>query len=159
METKEIEQTVSNKEIDEVLNKSELPHIPITYYGHNGFFVPIDNVENQQLISGIRITMCNKDCCMIHPHEILYITIEDRKTVFYLTDRKIETNYRLDHWKKLLDEKYFAQPHSSYIVNLSYVDEVTKEYVKVKYAGKTYFVYTSSRRIGTFKKAFLLFKG
>ena len=68
----------------------------------------------------------NKDIFKVYPHGILCIAIEDRKSVLYLTNRKIETNYHLDHWKGLLDLKIFAQPHHSFIVNLNYVDEVTK---------------------------------
>ena len=63
--------------------------------------------------SGIIVQTSNKDVCRIYPHEILYIAIEDRKSVLYLTDRKIETNYRLDHWKDILDLKIFAQPHTA----------------------------------------------
>ena len=107
--------------------------------------------------SGIIVQTSSKDVCRIYPHEILYIAIEDRKSVLYLIDRKVETNYRLDHWKELLDLKTFAQPHHSFIVNLNYVGEVTKEWVKVKYRDKEYQVYTSSRKIGAFKKAFLKF--
>ena len=97
----------------------------------------------------------NKDVCRIYPHKILYIAIEDRKSVLYLTDRKIETNYRLNHWKGILDLKTFAQPHHSFIVNLNYVDEVTKEWVKVKCCDREYLVYTSSRKISKFKKAMI----
>ena len=107
--------------------------------------------------SGIIVQASNKDIFRVYPHEILYIAIEYRKSVLYLTDRKIETNYRLEHWKGILDLKTFAQPHHSFIVNLNYVDEVTKEWVKVKYKGKEYPIYTSSRKIGAFKKAFLKF--
>ena len=107
--------------------------------------------------SGIIVQTNNKDVCRIYPHEILYIAIEDRKSVLYLTNRKIETNYRLDYWKGILDLKVFAQPHHSFIVNLNYVDEVTKEWVKVKCGENEYPVYTSSRKIGAFKKAFLKF--
>lgn len=108
--------------------------------------------------SGIIVQTSNKDVCRIYPYEILYIAIEDRKSVLYLTNRKIETKYRLEHWKHILDPKFFAQPHHSFIVNLSYVKEVTKDSVKVKYSTKEYTIYTSSRKIGEFKKAFLYFK-
>ena len=107
--------------------------------------------------SGIIVQTSNKDVCRIYPHEILYIAIEDRKSVLYLTDKKVETNYHLDHWKGILDLKTFAQPHHSFIVNLNYVDEVTREWVKVQYRDIEYSVYTSSRKIGAFKKAFLRF--
>ena len=77
--------------------------------------------------SGIIVQTSSKDVCSIYPHEILYIAIEDRKSVLYMIDRKVETNYRLDHWKELLDLGIFVKPHHSFLVNLKYVDEVTKE--------------------------------
>ncbi len=107
--------------------------------------------------SGIIVQTSNKDVCRIYPNEILYIAIEDRKSVLYLTDRKIETNYRLEYWKCLLDIKAFAQPHHSFIVNFNYVEEITKDFVKVKYNDNVYSIYTSLRKIGAFKKAFLKF--
>ncbi|MBE6770955.1 MAG: LytTR family transcriptional regulator [Ruminococcaceae bacterium] len=93
----------------------------------------------------------------IYPHEILYIAIENRKSVLYLTDTEIKTNYSLEYWKRNLDEKIFVQPHSSYIVNLSYVSELTKDIVKVSSGKKEYRVYTSQRKIGAFRKALLTF--
>ncbi len=88
----------------------------------------------------------------MHPHEIIYIAIEDRKSVLYLTDSKIETHYSMEHWKTVLDEKSFAQPHYSYIVNLHYVKEVTKDFVTLRCGEEKYKVYTSMRKIGAFKK-------
>lgn len=107
--------------------------------------------------SGITVLTSSKDVCRVYPHEILYIAIENRKSVLYLTNGRVETNYLLDYWKGILDLKIFAQPHNSFIVNLNYVDEVTKEFVKVKYGEEEYSVYTSLRKIGAFKKAFLKF--
>ena len=159
MELKEIGQTRTSEEIEELLNKSELPYIPITYYNHNGFFIPIGDTREEQVCPGISVTKCNKDCCRVYPHEILYIAIEDRKSVLYLTKGRVETNYHLDHWEKLLDKNNFAKPHASYIVNLNYVVEVTKNSVKVKYKDAEHSVYTSSRKIGAFKKTFMNFKG
>lgn len=109
--------------------------------------------------SAITVLTCSKNVCKIYPHEILYIAIENRKSVLYLTDRKIETYYPIDHWKSALNKKVFAQPHYSYIVNLNYVEEVTKDFVIIRYDKKEYSVYTSLRKIGSFKKAFLNFKG
>ena len=104
--------------------------------------------------SGIILQTSNKDVCRIYPHEILYIAIEDRKSVLYLTDRKIETNYRLDHWKGILDLKVFAQPHHSFIVNLNHVDKITNEFVWIKYLDKLYRVYASQRKVRSFKSQF-----
>ena len=105
--------------------------------------------------SEIIVQTSGKDVYRIYPHEILYIAIEDRKSVLYLTDRKIETKCQFSYWKDILDLNAFAQPHHSFIVNLNYVDEVTKDFVKLKYGEDEYSVYTSSRKIGAFKKKFM----
>lgn len=58
----------------------------------------------------------------------------------------------------VLDEKYFAQPHYSYLVNLNYVEEVTKDFVTLRCGEDEYKVYTSLRKIGAFKKAVVEFE-
>lgn len=157
MIVKQIGEIRTKKEIEEFFSKSELPHISITYCGCNGFFVPISDSDNRCTYLGISVTLCNKDICRVHPHEILYIAIEDRKSVLYLTDRKIETHYSMEHWKGVLDEKTFVQPHYSYLVNLNYVEGITKNFVILRCGGKEYKVYTSIRKLATFKKAVLEF--
>ena len=157
MEVKEIGQSKTKKEITELLTNNDLVCIPITYYGCEGLFVPVNDSVNCDFSPGIPVTTCSKDICIVYPHEIVYIAIEGRKSVMYLTDRKIETYHPIEHWKTVLDEKSFAQPHYSYIVNLNYVVEVTKGFVKVRYGDKEELVYTSSRKIGAFKKAVVEF--
>lgn len=105
--------------------------------------------------SDIIIQTSNKDVCRIRPCDIVYIAIENRKSAVYVDGKRIETNYPLGFWKKSLNPQIFAQPHSSFLVNLCYVEEVTKDFVKIKHNGKNYSVYTSSRKINSFKKAFL----
>lgn len=107
--------------------------------------------------SGIIVQTSGRNACRIYPHEIMYIAIENRKSVLYLTSGRVETSNQLDYWKGILDSDIFAQPHHSFIVNLNYVEEVTKDFVKVKNGNKEYSVYTSLRKIGSFKKAFLKF--
>ncbi len=157
MEVKEIGQPKTKEEITELLSNNDLACIPITYYGSEGLFVPVSDSENLDFSPGIPVTTCSKDICIVYPHEIVYITIESRKSVMYLTNRKVETYHPIEHWKTVLDEKSFAQPHYSYIVNLHYVSEVTKDFVKVRYGDKDELVYTSLRKIGSFKKAVMEF--
>ena len=104
--------------------------------------------------SDIIVQTSTKDECRIRQCDIIYIAIENRKSAVYIDGRRIETNYSLEHWKEILNPKIFAQPHSSYLVNLCYVEEVTKDFVKIKHKGKDYSVYTSSRKLNSFKKAF-----
>ena len=157
MEVKEIGQPKTKDEINQLLSDNDFICIPITYYGCEGLFVPVSDSGNCDFSPGIPVTTCSKDICIVYPHEIVYIAIEGRKSVMYLTDRKLETYHPIEHWKTVLDEKSFAQPHYSYIVNLNYVTEVTKDFVKVRYGDKEELVYTSSRKIGAFKKAVVEF--
>ena len=157
MEVKEIGQPKTKDEINQLLSDNDLACIPIKYYGCEGLFVPVNDRGNCDLTPGIPVTTCSKDICIVYPHEIVYIAIEGRKSVMYLTDRKLETYHPIEHWKTVLDENSFAQPHYSYIVNLHYVGEVTKDFVKVRYRDKEELVYTSSRKIGVFRRAVVEF--
>ena len=105
--------------------------------------------------SDIIVHTSTKDACRIRPCDIIYIAIENRKSAVYVDEKRIETNYPLSFWKKSLNPKIFAQPHSSFLVNLCYVEEITKDFVKIRHKGKDYSVYTSSRKLNNFKKAFL----
>ena len=154
METKEIGQIKTKEKITEILDSNGLAHFPVTYHGCKGVFIPTDDGT----YPGIAVIKCNKDVCRVYPHEIIYTAIEDRKSVLYLTDGKIETHYPMERWKVVLDEKYFAQPHYSYLVNLNYVEEVTKDFVTLRYGEDEYKVYTSMRKIGAFKRAVLEFE-
>ena len=158
MKTKKIGHLKTKEKITEFLNSNGLSHYPVTYHGCKGIFIPTVDSENRYTYPGISVTTCNKDICRVHLHEIIYIAIEDRKSVLYLTDRKIETHYPMEHWKEVLDEKSCAQPHYSYIVNLHYVEEVTKDFVTLRCGEDEYKVYTSMRKIGAFKKLYLNFK-
>ena len=103
------------------------------------------------------IQTSNKDVCRIHQNEIIYIAIENRKSAVYVDGKRIVTTIPLEYWKEELNPKIFAQPHSSFLVNLCYVEEVTKDFVIMKHKGKKYSVYTSRRKVNDFKKAFLEF--
>lgn len=159
MKVKEIGQVKTKGDIIEILDANNIVYRITKCNDCERICISLSDESNCSCNSAIIVQSCNKDTvCKVYPHEILYIAIEDRKSVLYLTDRKIETYYNINHWKEALDEKVFAQPHYSYIVNLNHVDEVTKDFVKIKYDDKEYSVYTSSRKIGAFRKAFLNLK-
>ena len=158
MAAKEIEQTRTKEDIIEILDANDIAYRMTKCNGHEKICISFDGESNGCCNSAITILTCNKDICRVYPYDILYIAIEDRKSVLYLTDKKIETHYSIDYWKEKLNGDIFVQPHYSYIVNLNYVDEVTKDFVKIKHGDTEHSVYTSSRKIGAFRKAFLNFK-
>lgn len=157
MEIKEIKETKSKEDIIKILNANNVSYNITNCGNHERICISLSDKNICCDNSIITLQNCNKDICKVYSRDILYIAIENRKSVLYLTDRKIETNYNLDHWKNVLNEKIFAQPHYSYIVNLTYVVEVTKDFVKIRYDTDEHKVYTSLRKIGTFKKAVLEF--
>lgn len=137
------------KEIQAVTRKTPLASLEKEYKA---------NIERNNCPQSIIVQSHDKGTLFrIHPQEILYVVIENRKSVLYLIDKKIETNYPLSYWIDILNGQAFAQPHYAYIVNLNYVYEVTKDFVKLKYDTKEYCVYTSVRRIKAFKNALSAF--
>lgn len=155
---KEIEKPKTKEAIIEILDGNGIDYNITTCSGCERICISLDGTNNC-CNDVIIVQTCNKDTiCRVHINEIMFIAIENRKSVLYLTDKKIETHYSIDYWKEKLNGDIFVQPHYSYIVNLNYVDEVTKDFVKIKHNNNEYSVYTSSRKIGAFRKAFLNFR-
>ncbi|MBQ8228050.1 MAG: LytTR family transcriptional regulator DNA-binding domain-containing protein [Clostridia bacterium] len=157
MGVKEIGQVKTIEEIIKILDTNSIDYSITTCNGCERICISFEDTSNC-CNSAIIVQTCNKDVlCKVYLNKIMFIAIENRKSVLYLTDRKIETHYSIDYWKEKLNGDVFVQPHYSYIVNLNYVDEVTKDFVKIKYGDTEHSVYTSSRKIGAFRKAFLKF--
>ncbi len=153
-----VKEVKTKAEIIEILDANGIDFNITTCGGCEKICISLGDEVNCNSV--IIVQTCNKDVlCKVYLNEIMFIAIENRKSVLYLTDKKIETHYSIDYWKEKLDAEIFVQPHYSYIVNLNYVDEVTKDFVKIKYGDTEHSVYTSSRKIGAFRKAFLNFSG
>lgn len=157
MAVKEIGKAKIKAEIIEILDANGIDFNITTCGGCEKICISFDDTP-ACCDSAIIVQTCNKDVlCKVYVNEIMFIAIENRKSVLYMTDKKIETHYSIDYWKEKLVGDIFVQPHYSYIVNLNYVDEVTRDFVKIKHNNNEYSVYTSSRKIGAFRKAFLKF--
>lgn len=157
MAVKEIGKAMTKEDIIEILDTNNIDYSITTCNGCERICISLGDEVNCNSV--IIVQTCNKDVlCRVYLNEIMFIAIENRKSVLYLTDKKIETHYSIDYWKEKLDGDIFVQPHYSYIANLNYVDEVTKDFVKIKHNNNEYSVYTSSRKIVAFRKAFLNFK-
>lgn len=146
----------------EFLEQNEIHYDIIEDNGCNEIRIDLNceqqTCKNSCYYAPLILSTGNKDVCKIYPYEILYIAIEDRESVIYLIDKKtIRTNYNISHWEDVLSSNCFKRPHNSYIVNLNYVTEVTKDFVYLKYRNNEYSIYTSQRKVSKFKKAFLNF--
>lgn len=147
----------------EFLEKSEIPYSVIEIDGEEKICLDLNCVrqicENKPYYTPLSVSMSNKDVYKVYPYEIMYIAIEDRESVLHLTDeKKVKTNYNISHWEDVLPANCFARPHNSYIVNLNYVTEVTRDFVYLKYKENPCSIYTSQRKVAKFKKAFLDFR-
>ena len=144
--------------LTEFLKENKLNFKAITCLGGKRYCINLDYDRDHNMCyckSDIIVHTSSKGVCRIHPYQIIYIAKEKRKCAVYIDGKRIETNYSLNYFKNKLNSPMFAQPHSSYLVNLCYVEEVTKDFVKIKHKGKNYSVYTSERKLNGFKKAFL----
>ena len=150
-------QSTTKSEVIELLNKNNIQYCETSCYGCESICIIFNQTSQHQpcVESAITVLTEDKDVCKIYPHEILYISIEKRNTVLHLTDKDVHTPYPINFWKKVLYEKIFMQPHYSYIVNLHYVDSITKDLITIKYGNKNYIVYASSRKKALFKEALL----
>ena len=160
-----IDNKVNEKEsiksiIIEFLEKVEVPYNIIENDGIEKICIDLNSEQkmckNKYYYTPLIVLTSNKDVCKVYPYEIMHIAIEDRESVLYLIDKKtIRTNYNISYWDNVLPNEYFARPHNSYIVNLNYVTEVTRDFVYLKYKENKYSIYTSQRKVSSFKNAFL----
>lgn len=146
----------------EFLEKNEIPYSLIERDNCESIYIDL-NFEDETFKSDLYYTPLivetgDKNIYTIHPYEIMYIAIEDRESVLYLIDKKvIRTNFNISYWEQILSPRCFKRPHNSYIVNLNYVIEITRDFVYLKYRNNQYSIYTSQRKVAKFKKAFLNF--
>ncbi len=145
-------------EIIEILETNGIPYSITACDDCDSFCVTINIGKSNCKTAPICVQACDKDIMYrIYPSEIVYIAIEKRKSVLYLQDKIIETNYPISYWTDILDSRVFAQPHYSFIVNLSYVRKITKDAIILSVSGKEISVYASLRKLKSFKETFDLY--
>ncbi len=101
----------------------------------------------------------NDEISKVNTGEIVYAAIEQRKVHLHTVDRDIETNEPLEYWKEKLCGESFCQVHQSYIVNLNYVQKITKNTAILSYQDETVEVHVSARKYAAFKRAYFSFIG
>ena len=148
----------------EFLEKNEIPYSIIENDDDKKICIKFEyeyeyeTFRNNHYYIPFTLSMSNKDVCKVYPYEIMYIAIEGRESVIHLIEgTTIKTNHNISYFENILPNSCFARPHNSYIVNLNYVTKVTREFVYLEYKERKYSIYTSQRKVSTFKKSFLNF--
>lgn len=127
----------------------------------NRFFRSIEIALNLYKQSTEKIILDYFDeCHNIFTIDILYLTIENRKTKLVTKTQEFISNKKFDYWKKQLSKyEYFAQSHYSYIVNLKNVTDFNKNEITLSFNSKKATVPISRSFYVSFKKAFYEYMG
>ena len=100
------------------------------------------------------------ECHTVHTIDILYLTIDNRKTKIVTKKAEYISIHKFEHWKKRLESfDYFAQPHYSFIVNLKNVTDFDKTDLYLSYDNKKVKLPVSRNFYPSFKKSFYKYMG
>ncbi len=100
------------------------------------------------------------ECHNIFTVDILYLTIENRKTKIITKNDEYISNKKFDYWKRHLKSyDYFAQSHYSFIVNLKNVTDFNKNEITLSFGSQKVKVPISRSFYISFKKAFYEYMG
>lgn len=100
------------------------------------------------------------ECHNIFTKDILYLTIENRKTRIVTKYDNYLSNKKFDYWKKHLKSyDYFAQSHYSFIVNLNNVTDFDKHEITLSFDSQKTKVPISRSFYALFKKSFYEYMG
>ena len=89
--------------------------------------------------------------------DIIYLAIDNRYVTVYTKKGDYKTKKSMNWWKSYLNPHIFTQCHKSFLVNLKYVTNFTKEEVTLTAGGKNYSCHCSRRFYLKFKEAFFSF--
>lgn len=127
----------------------------------NRFFKSMDVALNLYHQSTEKIILDYFDeCHNIFTIDILYLTIENRKTKIITKNDEFISNKKFEYWKNCLKSyDYFAQSHYSFIVNLKNVTDFDKNEITLSFDQKKICVPISRSFYASFKKAFYEYMG
>lgn len=92
--------------------------------------------------------------------DILYLTIDSRKTKIVTKSSDYLVAQKLDSWEaQLLPTACFAKPHYSYLVNLRYVTDLSKSEVVLRSGDDEIVIPVSRGYYTSFKRAFYGYMG
>ena len=89
--------------------------------------------------------------------EIVCVEVQKRKCIIYTTQGVLVSSETMEYWKRTLSLPCFYSPHKSYVINMSYVCEIRKDTILLRYKGKDKVAYLARRKFTQFKDTYLLY--
>ena len=110
------------------------------------------NMETREypIITHDGIVVCRSE-------EIVCIEASQRKVLVYTVNQVIRSTENMDYWRTALNIPCFYSPHRSYIINMRFIINITKDTITLKYAGLEKDVFLARRRYSHFKDTYLLY--
>ncbi len=92
----------------------------------------------------------------VYVKDILYITINGRKTLLITKYGEFKSDSTMGEWKSILKDLYFAQPHYSYLVNLQNISRIEKDIIIMENNNKDKIsIKIAQRKYSEFRRMFL----
>lgn len=96
------------------------------------------------------ITICSSD-------DIVCIESCGRKVYVHCVDQTLCSVHTMDYWVDKLDLPCFFRTHRSFIINMRYVNLISKDSITLSFNGKQFIAYLTRRKYSEFKDAYLLY--
>ena len=100
------------------------------------------------------LLQCDEGLAVVYQDEIIFVSIEDRKTVFYTLHGEYTTNETLQGIEKKLDKNLFMRTHRSFIVNVTMISKIirwTKKSYSILFRQTSEEALLTSDRLGSLK--------
>ncbi len=92
---------------------------------------------------------------VLRAEEIICVEVAQRKTLIYTTRGILQSVQTMRYWLQTLKLPCFFETHRSYIVNMRYVNAVSKDQILLKYFEETKTAYLTRRKFTLFKDTYL----
>lgn len=89
--------------------------------------------------------------------EIICVEAVQRKVFVHTTAGTLRSIKPMEHWRNTLTLPCFFTTHRSFIVNMRFVNTISKDKVLLKYKDQTQEAYLARRRYTIFKDTYLMF--
>ena len=119
-------------------------------------FSGLDSAIKHYIKNTSFVLLENSTAHRVYIKDILYITIQKRKTLLVTKHAEIKSDKTLSEWEKVFENMCFARPHYSYLVNLHNIVRLDKdEVVFKKNDGCEVSIKISQRKFKKFKEKFI----